>query len=109
MRDARPHVCCSEHALAGLGAQLTSGANLDFSVVGLSALTENLDASLAIYADVVLNPAFAPAEIERLKRLQVAGIQQEKSTPTSLAMITRSSEPIRRRKFARWADFQESR
>ena len=47
--------------LSRLGAELTSGSNLDFSVVGLSALKENLDESLAIYADVILNPAFAPA------------------------------------------------
>jgi zinc protease len=73
-------------ALAGLGAELTSGANLDFSVVGLSALKENLDASLGIYADVILNPAFAPSELERLKRLQLAGIQQEKNTPTDMAL-----------------------
>jgi zinc protease len=73
-------------ALAGLGADLTSGANLDFSVVGLSALKENLDASLAIYSDVILSPAFSAAELERLKRLQLAGIQQEKNTPTSIAL-----------------------
>ncbi len=73
-------------SLASLGANLTSGANLDFSVVGLSALKENLDASLAIYSDVILNPAFAPGELERLKRLQLAGIQQEKSSPTDMAL-----------------------
>ena len=73
-------------ALARLGADLTSGANLDFSVVSLSALKENLDASLAIYADVILNPAFSAAELERLKRLQLAGIQQEKNEPTSMAL-----------------------
>jgi zinc protease len=73
-------------ALATLGANLTSGANLDFSVVGLSALKENLDASLAIYSDVILNPAFAPPDLERLKRLQLAGIQQEKTTPTDMAL-----------------------
>ncbi len=72
--------------LAGLGAQLTSGANLDYSVVGLSALKENLDKSLAVYADVILNPAFAPTELERLKRLQLAGIQQEKNSPTDMAL-----------------------
>jgi zinc protease len=72
--------------LADLGAELTSGANLDFSVVGLSALKENLDESLAIYADVILNPAFAPEELERLKRLQLAAIEQEKSTPDELAL-----------------------
>jgi zinc protease len=72
--------------LLRLGAQLTSGANLDFSVVGLSALKENLDESLAIYADVILNPAFAPAELERLKALQLAGIQQEKNSPEDMAL-----------------------
>jgi zinc protease len=73
-------------ALARLGANLSSSANLDSSVVGLSALKENLDASLAIYADVILNPAFAPDELERLKRLQLAGIQQEKNDPTAMAL-----------------------
>jgi zinc protease len=73
-------------ALASLGAELTSGANLDFSVVGLSALKENLDESLAIYADVILNPAFAATELERIKRLQLAEIQQEKNTPMDMAL-----------------------
>ncbi|HUQ53837.1 MAG TPA: pitrilysin family protein [Gammaproteobacteria bacterium] len=73
-------------SLATLGAELSSGANLDFSVVGLSALKENLDESLAIYSDVILNPAFPPAELERLKRLQLAGIQQEKNSPTDMAL-----------------------
>jgi zinc protease len=73
-------------ALLGLGAELTSGANLDFSVVALSALRENLDESLAIYADVILSPAFAPEELERLKGLQLAAIQQEKNTPQDMAL-----------------------
>ncbi len=72
--------------LARLGAELASGANLDFSVVSLSALKENLDESLAIYADVILNPAFSATELERLKRLQLAGIQQEKNTPEDMAL-----------------------
>jgi zinc protease len=72
--------------LLRLGAQLSSGANLDSSVVGLSALKENLDESLAVYADVILNPAFAPEELERLKALQLASIQQEKNTPEDMAL-----------------------
>jgi zinc protease len=75
-----------DDALARLGADLNAGANLDFSVVSLSALKENLDASLAIYADVILNPAFSATELERLKRLQLSDIQQEKNTPTSMAL-----------------------
>ena len=72
--------------LASLGANLNAGSNLDFSVVSLSALKEHLDASLAIYADVILNPSFPQAELDRLKRLQIADIQQEKRTPTSMAI-----------------------
>ena len=72
-------------ALASLGATLTAGSNLDYSVAILSALTENLDASLAIYADVILNPSFADSELERLRRLQLAAIEQEQTTPDSMA------------------------
>jgi zinc protease len=75
-----------DDSLARLGADLNAGANLDFSVVSLSALKENLDASLAIYADVILNPSFSPTELERLKRLQLSDIQQEKNRPTSMAL-----------------------
>src|SRR5690606_9396858 len=72
--------------LARLGAQLSAGANLDFATVNLSALTENLDASLAVYADVILRPAFAESDLERLRRLQLAAIQQEKNSPIDMAL-----------------------
>jgi zinc protease len=75
-----------DESLADLGADLDTGANLDFSVVTLNALTANLDKSLAIYADVILNPAFNVTELERLRRLQIASIQQEKADPTSLGL-----------------------
>jgi zinc protease len=72
--------------VAALGAELTTGADLDYAVVRLSALKENLDASLAIFADVILNPAFKSEELERAKRLQLADIQEEKNTPTPTAL-----------------------
>jgi len=72
--------------IAGLGAELTAGANLDFAVVSLSALKENLDASLAVYADVILNPAFRQDELERARKLQLAAIQEEKNTPEQMAL-----------------------
>src|SRR5690606_15436221 len=62
--------------LARLGAELTTGSNLDSSIVGLSALKQNLDASLAVYADVILNPQFSDQELQRGKRLQLASIEQ---------------------------------
>jgi zinc protease len=72
--------------IAGLGAELTTGADLDYAVVRLSALKENLDASLAVYADVILNPAFSTEELERAKRQELADIREEKNTPTPMAL-----------------------
>ncbi len=72
--------------LASLGATLGAGSDLDMSTVFMSALKENLDASLDLFADVVLNPAFPQADFERLKRQQLARIQQEKVQPVAMAL-----------------------
>ena len=72
--------------LAGLGATLSSGSDLDSSTVSLSALKANLDASLAIFADVILNPSFPEADFKRLQKQQLDSIQREKSEPTSMAL-----------------------
>jgi zinc protease len=72
--------------LAMLGATLGAGADLDASFVFLSALRENLDASLEIYADVILNPSFPEEDFQRLKRQRVAQIQQEKAQPFGMAL-----------------------
>jgi len=72
--------------LALLGASLNTGASLDASTVSLSALKENLDKSLDIYADVILHPAFPENEFQRLKRERLAQIQQEKAQPIGIAL-----------------------
>ncbi len=69
-----------------LGASLTTGSDLDTSVVSLSALKPNLDPSLDIFADVILNPAFPAADFERLKKEQLDSIQREKSEPSNMAL-----------------------
>ncbi len=72
--------------LAMLGAQLGAGSNLDMSSVGLSALKANLDASLDLFADVILNPSFPESDFRRLQKQQMAGIQREKVTPVQMAL-----------------------
>ena len=72
--------------LAQLGATLNTSSDLDASFVVLSALKENLDPSLEVFADVVLNPAFAEGELNRLKKEQIAAIKREKSTPIQMAL-----------------------
>ena len=71
--------------LAQLGASLSAYSGLDRSQVSLNALRENLDASLDIFADVVLSPTFPKKELNRLKKMRVTQIKREKSRPSSLA------------------------
>jgi zinc protease len=72
--------------LAALGANLATGSNLDMSAVTLETLQDKLDASLAIYTDVILNPSFPRTDFERLKRQRLAQIQQEKVDPVGMAL-----------------------
>ena len=69
-----------------LGASLNSGSDLDTSYVSMSALKENLAASLDLFADVILHPAFPPADFNRVQQLQIVGIRQEKVQPRTLAL-----------------------
>jgi zinc protease len=69
-----------------LGAQLSSGSNLDVSSVYLSALKSTLDDALDLYADVILNPIFPGADFERQQKLQLAAIANEKVTPLQMAL-----------------------
>ncbi len=72
--------------LASLGATLGAGSNLDTSAVSLSTLKATLDRALNLYAEVILSPAFPPSDLERLKKLQIATIQREKSQPIQMAL-----------------------
>ncbi|MGH7550392.1 MAG: M16 family metallopeptidase [Gemmatimonadota bacterium] len=69
-----------------LGAELFTSSDLDTSTVTMSALRENLDASLDLYADVVMNPAFPVADFERLKAQTVAGIRREMVQPVAMGL-----------------------
>jgi len=69
-----------------LGAALSTGSNLDQTVVSLNALKANLDASLALFADVALAPAFPQADFDRLKKQQAAAIEQELAQPNAIAL-----------------------
>ena len=71
--------------LEKLGAKLNTESTLDTSSVTLSALKSNLAPSLALFSDVILNPAFSDEEIERLRGQWLAKIKLEKSRPRQLA------------------------
>jgi len=69
-----------------LGAELGAGASLDGSTVWLSALKENLEPSLQLYADTLQRPRFDQNEIDRVKAQWIAGIKQEKVRPQTAAL-----------------------
>jgi zinc protease len=71
-----------------LGALIASGCGLDYCNASLNALDDQLKPSLALFADIVRNPAFREADISRLRGQWLAGIGQEKSQPTGIALRT---------------------
>ncbi|WP_242108631.1 M16 family metallopeptidase [Luteimonas aquatica] len=68
-----------------LGARLGAGAAIDGSNASLSALKENLDASVGLFATMLRQPRFDQKEIDRVKATWIAGIQQEKARPNGAA------------------------
>ena len=72
--------------LARLGAELRTDSSLDTSDVALSTLKDKLDPALDIYADVILNPSFPEADFQRLQKIQIARIAQEKDSPLYMAL-----------------------
>ena len=71
-----------------LGALIMSGCGLDYCDASLNALDDQLKPSLALFADIVRHPAFREADIARLRGQWLAGIAQEKSQPTGIALRT---------------------
>ena len=69
-----------------LGASLGAGAAQDGGNAFLSALKENLDESLGLFADMLRRPNFDQGEIDRVRATWIAGIAQQKAQPAGAAM-----------------------
>jgi predicted Zn-dependent peptidase len=71
-----------------LGANVGTGTSTDRTSVSLFSLSANLRPSVALLADVIKNPAFAPAEVERLRQQQLVAIVSELTQPNGIAQRT---------------------
>lgn len=70
-----------------LGATLTANSGLSSmtSVVNASGLVENLDPTLDLFADVIRNPTFPQAEVDKYKTRTLSQLQLQRSFPQFLA------------------------
>jgi zinc protease len=70
-----------------LAATVNVGAGISspFATVSGSGLTNNLDTVLSLMADVLMNPSFAQAEIDRYKTRTRANLMQQRTSPAFLA------------------------
>ncbi|NNK75179.1 MAG: insulinase family protein [Maribacter sp.] len=69
-----------------LGASISTFSNQDNSTVYMNTLKPSLDASIDLFSDVIMNPAFPAKEFDRLKTEQINNIKKEKSQPFSMAL-----------------------
>ncbi|MBD2842573.1 insulinase family protein [Erythrobacter sp. KMU-140] len=68
-----------------LGATIATGGGADRSTFTLSALSSNLTPSLELLSSVVREPAFNPADLERVRAQTITGIKQQMTTPQGIA------------------------
>jgi predicted Zn-dependent peptidase len=72
-------------ALEGLGAEVRGEIGWDSLQIRLDVPQSRLGPALELLAEIVRRPAFAPAEVERLRQERLDQIAQEKVDPPTLA------------------------
>ncbi len=69
-----------------LGAVFSASASLDSNSVSLSALNQNIEESLELFADALAYPAFDAVDLDRVRSNWLDRIAREKTDPRSLAL-----------------------
>lgn len=71
--------------LEDLAASLSVSPGLDGIRLHLNCLSDTLPPALDLLADVALNPAFRPADVERVRGITLTGLEQRRGNPGALA------------------------
>jgi zinc protease len=74
-----------EDALGDLGTAIGGFAGRERASLGMEVLKRNLNPALSVFSDVVLNPSFPEAEIEREKKVRLDALSQEAQDPNAIA------------------------
>ena len=71
--------------LEDLAAYLSVNPGLDGIRIHLNCLSDTLQPALELLADVALNPAFRPADVERERGITLTALEQRRGNPGALA------------------------
>lgn len=71
--------------LAKLGSSVNGGAGDIYSTLTIRTLSENVDETVRIAMDSMLNPKFDPVDFERVKSNQLQSIEAAKKNPSTVA------------------------
>lgn len=74
-----------EDALGDLGTSLGGFAGREYSLVSVEVLKRNLAPTMTIFSDIVRNPSFPEAEIERERKLLLDNLSQQEKDANALA------------------------
>jgi zinc protease len=74
--------------LNSLGSGIGFGSSLDTTYGSLSSLKVNLDKTLDLFKESLLNPVFNQSEIERVKKQWLARIEQARNNPSAMASMS---------------------
>lgn len=69
--------------LASTGSSLGSSVSYDYSVLAMGSTRDAFDRTWDVFADVVVNPSFAPADVELTKQKIVTGLASSDDSPDS--------------------------
>ena len=70
---------------AFLGVRVNTGSGWEQSTVSLHTPTAQLDSAMALFADVVLHPAFPVPDLERVRKVRLTSLQQLRDRGPSIA------------------------
>lgn len=70
--------------ISRLGSEITVGAGEDFSTYGMKAIRSTFDSTWAIYADRLLTPTLATADVDLIKSQMITGLRQIDISPDAL-------------------------
>lgn len=72
-------------ALEKLGSTIQVSATADATVFSVSALTKNLDATLALLQERLFHPRFTQESLDRIQKMVLQGFQVAKTQPAGIA------------------------